>query len=68
MKQKCYELKNNRYICAEQNHRIMRMYSKGFNQMKELKDYVNENGIAKEDIVSIIQSKDGMFYLTWYAE
>lgn len=44
------------------------MYSNGFNQMKELNDFVNDNGILKEQIVSIVESKDGTFFLTWYAD
>ena len=68
MKQKCYKPKNNPYICAKQDHRIMKMYSQGFNTMLELNNFVNSKGIKKEDIVNIVQSKDGTFFISWYEE
>ena len=44
----------------------MRMYTVGFNQMSEVNDYVNEKGITKEQIVSILQSASGTWLLVYY--
>ena len=46
----------------------MKMYSQGFNTMLELNNFVNSKGIKKEDIVNIVQSKDGTFFISWYEE
>lgn len=45
----------------------MKMYTKAFNKMSELTDYVNEIGLEKDDIISIVSS-NGMYFLSWYAE
>ena len=47
---------------------VMRMYTKVFDQMSELNDFVNDRRISKDQIINIFSSSDGMFYLTWYAE
>ena len=46
----------------------MRMYTRAFNKMVELEGFVNENDIAKDQIVSITQSSDGNYFLVYYAE
>lgn len=46
----------------------MKMYTRAFNQMKELNTFVNENKIQKENIVSVLQSNDGTYLLVYYAE
>ena len=46
----------------------MRMYTQAFNKMSELNDFVNAEGIDKDQIISIFQSKDGTFILSYYAE
>jgi len=67
MKQKCYKYENYFYICSEQSHRIMRMYSYAFDKYEELTAWVNSHGITQEQIVDIFPCK-GQFYLTYYAE
>lgn len=47
---------------------LMKMYTRAFNQMKELNVFVNENKISKENIVSVLQSNDGTYLLVYYAE
>lgn len=47
---------------------LMKMYTRAFNQMKELNAFVNENKIPKENIVSVLQSNDGTYLLVYYAE
>ncbi len=44
------------------------MYTHGANSMREIEKFVNDNGIDKKDIVDIFQSKDGSFFLVYYAE
>lgn len=46
----------------------MRLYTEAFNDMRELNKFVNREGITQEQIINIFQSKDGMFYLNYYAE
>ena len=46
----------------------MRMYTQAFNQMSDLTKFVNAEGIDKDQIISIIQTKDGTFMLSYYAE
>ena len=46
----------------------MKMYTEAFNQMRDLNKFVNDAGILQENIINIFQSKDGLFYLSWYAE
>lgn len=46
----------------------MRMYTRGFNSMKDLNDYANAAGIAKDRIVSVFQSEDGTYLLVYYGE
>jgi hypothetical protein len=45
----------------------MRMYSYVFDRYDELTDFINSNGITKEQIIEIFpQGKQ--FYLSYYAE
>lgn len=46
----------------------MRMYTRAFNKMSELNKFVNENGIRKDNIVSIFQSVDETYLLVYYGE
>ena len=44
------------------------MYTQAANDMREINNYVNDNHIPQEDIVSILQSKDGTYMLVYFAE
>lgn len=46
----------------------MRMYTEIFNQMRDLTQFVNARGIAKDDIAAVQQLADGTFMLVWYGE
>lgn len=46
---------------------VMRMYTKAFNQLRDLQAFVNSEGIAKENILSAAQQADGTYALIWYA-
>lgn len=46
----------------------MKMYTRAFNKMKEANDFVNAQGIDKQNIVNIFQSNDGTYLLIYYAE
>lgn len=37
-------------------------------KMRDVEKFVNENGIEKDDIISIFQQSDGDFVLTYYSE
>ena len=43
------------------------MITRAFNDMRELTAFVNENGIAKEDIVNMFPTNDGLYILAYYA-
>ena len=45
----------------------MGLKTRSFDFKEELVAWVNEHGIAKENIVDIVQDKDGM-YVLWYFE
>lgn len=45
----------------------MRMYTRLFNSLREAEDFVNENKIAKEDIVCMIPD-DGAVSFVYYGE
>ena len=57
-------------ICNDQYKSVclMKMMTQSANSMRELVDFVNRNGIKKEDVVSMMQTKDGTFLLTYFAE
>lgn len=44
------------------------MYTRAFNKMSELNDFVNDEGIPQERIVNIFQTKDSLYVLVYYAE
>lgn len=46
----------------------MKLYSKGGNSYRELVDFVNEHKIKKEDIVSMGETRDGLFMLIYFGE
>ena len=46
----------------------MKLFSKGGNSLRELVEFINEKKIKKEDIVSLGETKDGLFMLVYYAE
>ena len=46
----------------------MRMFVHSGNSMRELEEFVNENHIEKEQIFSMIQDRDGVWMLVYYAE
>ena len=46
----------------------MKMFTESGNFMRDLVDFVNAKGIKQEQIVSMIQTKDGTFMLTYFAE
>ena len=46
----------------------MRVYTRIFNKMREVEEFLNSAGIQKENIVNIFQSQDGSFVLVYYGE
>lgn len=46
----------------------MGMRTKIANKLRELEEFVNENGIEKEMIISIYQAMDGSFHLVYYED
>jgi len=46
----------------------MKMYSYGANSMRDIETFVNERHINKDAIVSIMQTSDGTFLLTYFGE
>lgn len=46
----------------------MKLLSKGGNTMRELIDFVNQQNIKKENIVSLGETRDGLFLLVYFAE
>ena len=46
----------------------MRMLTYAANKMREIDDFVNQNGIPKDNIVDIFQGSDGMFYISYFVE
>ncbi len=45
-----------------------KMYTYAANSMRAIDEFVNENGIQKEQIVSILPSPDGTFFICYYAD
>lgn len=45
-----------------------RFYTRIFNSMRELEEFVNSHGIQKDDIVSIDQHSDHSFMLAYYGK
>lgn len=46
----------------------MKMYTQSFNTMRGLNEYVNENHISQDSIVTIYETNDGIFLLIYYAD
>lgn len=46
----------------------MKMYSRGFNRINEVENFVNREGIQKENIIEVFQNQDGTYLLLYYAE
>ena len=43
------------------------MYTYSANSMREINDFVNENNIKQEQIVSILPAADGTFFISYYS-
>lgn len=56
------------YICNNKSTCSMKMYTRAFNDMREANTFVNEHGIAKDQIVNIFPAGDGTYLLVYYAE
>lgn len=46
----------------------MKMFTQAANDMREINDFVNEKGISNDQIVEILQSKDGTYMLVYFDE
>ncbi len=46
----------------------MKMLTQAANDMREINNFVNQNGIPQENIVNIFQSKDGVYMLVYFVE
>lgn len=46
----------------------MTMRTEAANDMRAINDFVNENGISKDQIVDIIQNNDGTYFLVYFAD
>ncbi|MBO6306350.1 MAG: hypothetical protein J6M55_02465 [Paludibacteraceae bacterium] len=46
----------------------MKLLSKGGNTMRELIDFVNQQKIEKENILSLGETRDGLFLLVYFGE
>ena len=46
----------------------MRMYTHSFNKKVEAENFVNSQGITKEQIVQVFQEADKTYTLVYYAE
>lgn len=44
------------------------MLTHAANDMREINNFVNQEGILQENIVNIFQSKDGTYMLVYFAE
>lgn len=74
MKQKCFISKIFSYICHNKQFyvklklvEIMKIFAQSGNSMRDLTDFINANGIEKDQIVSIGQNNDGVFMLVYYS-
>ena len=56
------------HICVNQYSCPMKLYTLEANQMRDIEDFVNNNGLDRKDIVEIFQAKDGDYVLVYYAE
>lgn len=46
----------------------MKMYTRSFNKMREMEEFINSNGIAKENIINVFQLSDQTFTVVYYAD
>lgn len=46
----------------------MKLFSKGGNSIRELVDFVNQEKIEKENIVSLGPTPDGLYVLLYFGE
>lgn len=46
----------------------MKLYTRSFNKSKELKDFINEKAIKKDQIAVIFQEKDTTYTLMYYSD
>jgi hypothetical protein len=49
-------------------HLFMKLYTKSFNNKRDLVTFINDSGISKDDILSVFNEDDGLYTLMWYAE
>jgi len=46
----------------------MRLYTRAFNNEKELEKWVNEHGIPKENVINIFETSSKDYMLVYYDE
>lgn len=46
----------------------MKLEVKAANTLREIRDFINERQISKDNIVSLMQHKDGTFSVTYFVE
>lgn len=46
----------------------MRLYTEAFNNKRDAENFINENGIEKDNVLAFFQEKDGTYTLMYYAE
>lgn len=46
----------------------MKMYTMSFNKMREVEEFINSNGISKENIINVFQLADKTFTVVYYAD
>lgn len=61
MKQKCY-------ICLATVILFMRLYTIVKNDLREVEEYINSQGIEKDQIVNIFSNGRGEYILIYYGE
>lgn len=69
MKQKCFIFQFFSYICdCMIKETDMKLRTESANTMRELVEFVNEHHIEKDNIVSMAQTKDGLYLLVYFGE
>ncbi len=46
----------------------MKLLVQAFNNKRDVTEFINKNGIAKEDILSLFQERDATYTLMYYAK
>lgn len=46
----------------------MKMFTFAANNVREINDFVNDNGIPQENIVSVFPTPEGVYMLIYYSE